>query len=60
MDNEETSGPDDHVKNESLKEQMYKLVSDDSYAHFQYLGAYFFIQLFNKYLLSIYYVPATL
>lgn len=60
MDTEETSGTDDHVKNESLKEQMYKLVSHDSYDHFQYLGAYFFIQLFTKYLLNIYYVPETI
>lgn len=41
MDTEETSGVTDHVTNDSVNEQMYKLVSDDSYAPFQYLGTHF-------------------
>lgn len=44
MGTEETSGTADHVKSDPVNKQIYKLVSDHSYAPFQYLGAHF---LFN-------------
>lgn len=44
MGTEETSGTADHVKSDPVNTQIYKLVSDHSYAPFQYLGAHF---LFN-------------